>query len=77
MLQRVLSRYSVETFSAKNFRRGTLVCCVSENSQDKKSLDKREGGVSRFSIENFLSYSGENFGRVTLYCFTIFGFRKI
>ena len=28
----------------------------------------REGGVSRFSVENFLSHSAENFRRWTLLC---------
>ena len=44
----------------------------------KKFMDKRgEGGVSRFSVENFLSHSAEKFRRRTLYCFTNFGYRKM
>ena len=29
----------------------------------KKFMDKKGGGVSRFSVENFLSHSAENFRR--------------
>ena len=47
--------------SSKNFVRGPL--CVSENSQQRKSSwirgGRGEGGVSRFTVENFLSYSAE------------------
>ena len=42
----------------------------------KKFMDKREGGVSRFSVENFLSHSAENFRREILYCCINFGYRK-
>ena len=41
MLQRVMSRFSVENFlshSAETLRRGTLLCCVSENFGLRKSL---------------------------------------
>ena len=59
MLQRVMSRFSVENFlshSTETFRRGTLFCCVSENfwwRKSKKFMDKRGGGVSRFPSKNF------------------------
>ena len=44
--------------SAEKFRRGILYCC--SNFGYRKSLDKREGaGVSRYSVENFLSHSPE------------------
>ena len=33
-------------------------------------------GVSRCSVESFLSHTAENFRRVTLYRFTSFGYRK-
>ena len=37
----------------------------------------REGeAVSRFSVENFLSHSGEKIRKGTLSCFTNFGYRK-
>ena len=39
-------------------------------------MDKRGGGVSRFSVENFLSHSAENFRRGILYCCIDFGYRK-
>ena len=42
----------------------------------KKFTDKRGGGVSRFSVENFLSHSAENFRRGILYCCNNFGYRK-
>ena len=45
----VVSRFSVENFlsqGAKNFRRGTLVCCVSENFQERRSLLIRGGEES-------------------------------
>ena len=63
MLQRVQSLFSFEIFlshSTETFRRGTLLCCVSENILvAKKFMDKREGEVSRFSFENVLSHSNE------------------
>ena len=56
MPKRWKSRFSIEKFlsrSTEKFRRGTLVCCVSEYFQERKSLwirgEKREG-VSRFSV---------------------------
>ena len=61
MLQRVQSLFSFEivlSHSTETFHRGTLLCCVSENILvAKKFMDKREGEVSRFSFENFLSHS--------------------
>ena len=39
-------------------------------------MDKRGGGVSRLSIENFFSHSAENFRRGILYCCIIFGYRE-
>ena len=39
-------------------------------------MDKK-GGVSRFSVENLLSHSAENFRRGTLSCFTNFEYRKM
>ena len=44
--------------SAEKFPRGILHCC--NKFGDRKSLDKRGGGVSRFSVENCLSHSAEN-----------------
>ena len=42
----------------------------------KKFMDKRAGEESRFSVENFLSKSAENFREGTLLCVIIFGYRK-
>ena len=45
----VVSRFSVGKFlseGAENFRRGTLLCCVSENFQERKSLWIRGGEES-------------------------------
>ena len=74
----VVSRFSVEKFlsqGAENFRRGTLVCYVSENFQERKSLSIRGGerGVSRFAVEFALSHSAEKLRARTLQCFTDFG----
>ena len=45
--------------SAENFRRGILYCCI--NFGYRKSLDKRGGGVSRYSVENFCLTVPKNF----------------
>ena len=37
------------------------VLCFRKNPVAKKFMDKRSGGVSRFSVENFLSHSVEKF----------------
>ena len=66
MLQRVMSRFSFEFFlshSAEKFRRGTLLCCVSESFRYRLSLRIRRGKISRFSVEKFLSHSVEKLGR--------------
>ena len=43
--------------------------CFKKFPVAKKFMDKRgEGGVSRYSVENFLSHSAEKFGRVTFLC---------
>ena len=36
----------------------------------------RVGGVSRISVENFLSHSAEKIRRAILHCFNNFGYRK-
>ena len=55
---------------AENFRRGILYCCI--NLGCRKSLDKKRGVVSRFSVEDYLSHSAENIRRGILYCCIIF-----
>ena len=42
----------------------------------KKFMDKKEGGVTIFSVDNFLSESAEKFRRGTLQSFINFGYRK-
>ena len=66
-----VSRFSVETLlsrSTKIFRRGTLLCCVSQNYRYRKGIWIRRGGVSRFSVETLLSRSTKIFRRGTLLC---------
>ena len=43
----------------------------------KKYMDKKEGEVSRFSFEIFLSHSAEKLRRATLHGATNFGYRKM
>ena len=49
---------------------------VSLVSGTKKVLIKRGGGVSKVSVESFLSQSVENFSRGNPLVFLIFGYRK-
>ena len=42
----------------------------------KKVWIREEGGVSKSSVETFLSHSAEKFRRGTFYCFTNCGYRK-
>ena len=52
--------------SAEKFRRGTLLGCFRKLPVAKKFMEKRGGGgVSRFSVENFLSHSAESFRKGT------------
>ena len=77
MLQKVMSGFSVEKFqshSAEKFCREIFYCCIILGY--RKSLDKKEGGVSRFSVGNFLSHSAEKIRRRTNYCCSICGYRK-
>ena len=48
--------------------------CLGKILVPKKFMDKREGEVSRFSFENFLSHSAEKDRRGTLKCVTDFGY---
>ena len=55
MPKRGKSRFSIENFlsrSTEKIRRGTLVCCVSEDFQERKSL-KIRGGEERGSYTIF------------------------
>ena len=40
--------------------------CFIKTLVAKKFMDKKEGGVTKFSVENFLSESAEKFRRGTL-----------
>ena len=40
----------------------------------KKLMDKRWGGVSRHSVDNFLSHGAEKIRRGTFLCFTNSGY---
>ena len=42
-----------------------------------KEGERRRKGVSRFSVNFFLSHSAENYRRGTLHCVTDFGYRKM
>ena len=46
------------------------------SGSEKFYASERGEGVSRFSVENFLSHSAENFRRGILYCCNNFGYRK-
>ena len=70
-----MSRFSVENYlshSGEKFRRGTFLCCVSENFWKRKLLWIRGGVVSGFSVDNILSHSAENLRRGTSLCFVEF-----
>ena len=69
MDKRGLSRFSVENFlshNAKNCRKGTLLCCVSEKIRHCKRLWTRKGGIKTICRKFFFlgvpkSFVGENF----------------
>ena len=52
------------------------VLCFRKLLVAKSFMDKK-GGISRVSVENFLSDSAEKFRRETLQCVISFGYRKI
>ena len=69
MLQRVMSRFSVEIFCltlTKSFV-GEPFCAVFQKiSGSQKVYGQEAGGVSRFSVDFFLSRSAEKCRRGTL-----------
>ena len=78
-LQRVMSRFCVETFlshSAEKSRRGTFLICASENFSSRRNIWIRGGSITIF-CQNFLSDSAEKLRRGTHQCVIIFGYRKI
>ena len=69
MLKRVMSRIFVEFLclaALKQFVEEPSVLCFRKFLLTKKFMDERVWGVSRFSVENFLSHSAEKFLRATL-----------
>ena len=50
--------------------------CFKKFLLTKKFMDERVWGVSRFSVENFLSHSNEKSRRATLKGVANFGYRK-
>ena len=79
-----MSRFSNDFFvpqCRKNWQVKHSVPCFRNIPVAKKFIDKRvEGGgwgISRLSIEFFLSHSAKKFRRGILYCCNIFGYRKI
>ena len=70
-----VSRFSIETLlshSTETFRRGTLLCCVSEKFRSQKSLWIKEAAGGGGSITIFRRKSTETFYRGTLLCFRKF-----
>ena len=68
MLQRVMSRFFVEIFVSqyrRTLKGNPSILCFGKILVVKKFMDKK-GGVSRFSVEGFLSHSAENFLIATL-----------
>ena len=64
MLQRVMSRFSVEKLlchSNEPFHRGTLLCCVSEKFWQRKSLWIKRGEYQKFLSKNFCLTVPKNF----------------
>ena len=51
--------------------------CFGKFPLAKKFMDKNGGGVSRFSVKNFLSHSSKNFRRGTIQWFSTSGYRKM
>ena len=48
--------------SAEKFGRGTtLLSCVSETFWQREGFEKESEGVSKVSVQSFLSHSAENF----------------
>ena len=58
-------------------QRNPSVLCSRKFLVAKKFMDKREGEVSRFCFENYLSHSAEKNRRGTFQGVTDFGYRKI
>ncbi len=61
----------------KTLQGNPSVLCFGKFLEAKKLMDKKEGEVSRFCFEVFLSHSAEKIRRGTLQGVTDFGYRKI
>ena len=62
MLQGVMSRHFAEVFVPqyrKSLHVNTSLLCSGKFPIANKLMDNKGGGVSRLSIENFLSYNSE------------------
>ena len=76
-----IGRGEYQDFPSKNFCLTVLKISLWESftvaliSVSKKVWIRRVG-VSRYSVENFLSHSAEKFRRGILYCCSIFGYRE-
>ncbi len=71
-----LSNFFVSQYQ-KTLQGNPSVLCFGKFLVAKKFMDKREGEVSGFSIESFLSHSAEKICRGTLQGVTDFGYRKV
>ena len=71
----VSSKFFVSQDRNEKLCKGTLLF-FRKFSGNEKNLWIR-GGLSRFSVEIFMSHSAEKFSRGTLQCVTNFGYRKI
>ena len=72
-----VSRFSVEKFVSQCRKISLGNPLVLHSFRVSKNVRDERRGDSRFSVENFLSHSAENFRRGTLSCFTSFGYRKM
>ena len=73
MPKRGKSRFSTKNLlshSTEKYRKGTLMCCISENFWYRESIwIKGVEGVSHSSVKNLVFDSTETFGRGTILCF--------
>ena len=81
MLQKVMSRFSIFCrffcLTLPKILVGEHFCAVFQRISGSKNFwISAAGGVSRFSVENFLSHSAENFLRGILYSCKNFGYGK-
>ena len=63
----IFRRFSFVSQYQKTLQGNPSVLCFGKIPLANKVMDKK-GGVSRVSVEKFLSHSAEKFGRGTLLC---------